>query len=77
MNVCGSVRELQFSLGAVLTNVALKLALAYCKCIELAPHISLTLHAKTLAVIRNEVTSLHKRAITESRILSNIFKFEM
>lgn len=51
MNVCGSVRELQFSLGAVLTNVALRLALAYCKCIELAPHISLTLHAKTLAAI--------------------------
>lgn len=54
MNVCETARELQFSLGAALTIVAARLSLAYCKWMGLAPDISLTVHAKTLAVITKQ-----------------------
>jgi len=75
VNVCETARELQFNLGAALTNVAARLSLAYCKWIEHAPGISLILHAKTLAVVMTQ--GLHKGALTRSKISSNISKFEM
>lgn len=53
MNVCETARELQFSLGAALTNVQRDFHW-HCKWIELAPGISLTLHAKTLAVVMKQ-----------------------
>lgn len=59
---------------------AARLSLAYRKRMELAPDISLTLHAKTLAVVVKQgyrVTSLHKGPFTGSKILNNISKFEM